>query len=143
MPVQGLERVNQRGLRADWLEFGQRDSLFSGGSVSFLVPQVETGWFNLCMSHVRLSATVSPFLAASVWEQMKECACTGNSQQSSCFPYLTSHAVVACPVGAGYGHCFWLQVFFLQANGLSLVAAVNQAGHARKASWLLKRYLGW
>lgn len=62
MPVQGLERVNQRGLRAAWLEFGQRDSLFSGSLVSFLVPHVEAGWFNLCVSHVRLSATANPFL---------------------------------------------------------------------------------
>lgn len=145
MPVQGLERVNQRGLRAAWLEFGQRDSLFSGSLVSFLVPHVEAGWFNLCVSHVRLSATANPFLAASVWEQMKECAChTGSSHQSSSFPCLTSHAVVAWTLdgGAGLGHCFWLQVFFLQANGLLLVVAVSPAGHVRKASWLLKRHPG-
>lgn len=95
------------------------------------------------MSHVILSDLVDPFLAASVWELMRECAChTGNSQQSSLPAYRVCHTVVdwSLDVGAGRQHFFWLQVFFLQTNDLLL--ALSQADHVREASWLLKRYPG-
>lgn len=72
--------------------------MFSCNLVSFLVPHEETGWFNLCVSHVILSEAVDPFLAASVWEPMKAGAWhTGNGQQRSCFTVvflnLNSHTV--------------------------------------------------
>lgn len=130
VPVQGLELTSEGSGQPGWSLVKEILCFRHFG----LIPRSthRDWWFNQCMSHVRLSATVDPFLAASVWEPMKGCAChTGNSQQSSCFPYLNSHTV---DIGAGHRHCFWSQAFFLQANDLLLGVAVSQADHGRE--WL-------
>lgn len=48
-------------------------------------------------------------------------------------PHLNLHTLVAwsLDVGTGRGHCFWLPVFFYQANDLLLAVDASQADYAR------------
>lgn len=60
--VQGLDRVNSVRLGEAWLEFGQRESLFSGRASAFLAPRAQTRRFNLCMFQGSYLLQKIPFL---------------------------------------------------------------------------------
>lgn len=60
--VHGLDRVNSVKLGEACLEFGQRESLFSGSADAFLAPRAQTRWFNLCMFQGSYLLQTIPFL---------------------------------------------------------------------------------
>ena len=136
--VHGLDRVNSVRLGEAWLEFGQRESLSSGSVDAFLAPRAQTRWFSLCMFQGSYLLQTIPFLLHLFLEADAGMFLTYREHSTEKFftaasPHLNLHTLVAwsLDVGTGRGHCFWLPVFFYQANDLLLAVDASQADYGR------------
>lgn len=122
-------------LRGAGLEFLQRSFVFRQfGCIPGSL--VKAGWFDLCTSYGLLSAADHPIFTTSPSLEADEGVCLIYRKQSAekLLLLLFSQISTYRPglyVETGLGHCFCLQVFFLQADDLLLVVDASQVDPAR------------